>query len=82
MITRIPINVECYAGGRGAESPRALHLAGERLVVEAITDRWYQGGVDPEAPVAEYFKVRVAGGRLLIICYEPASHAWFLVSEG
>ncbi len=41
----IPIRVECYSGYRADEQPRAVHLAGERLEVDDVVDRWYQGGI-------------------------------------
>ena len=81
MIVRIPINVECYAGGRGAETPRALHLEGRHREVESVLDRWYEGGVEPGRPAVEYFKLRTGDDELLIVRYESDSHAWFLVSE-
>ena len=81
VISRVPINVECYAGGRAAETPRAVHLAGERFAVADIVDRWYEGGVDPTVPRAEYFKVRTDQDAVFVIRYEPESHAWYLVSE-
>jgi hypothetical protein len=78
----IPIRVECHAGYRAEESPLALHWGGRRLEVLEIVDRWYQGGIDPQTPQADYFKVRAADGETYLIKYEPATHVWYLASEG
>ncbi len=77
----IPIRVECYSGSRADEEPRAVHLGGERLEVEDILDRWYQGGVEPGEPAAAYFKVRV-GVRTLVVKHDTDHHAWYLMAEG
>ena len=82
MICSIPIRVECRAGYRAEETPVALHWGGRRLTVLEITDRWYQGGIDPSTPRADYFKVRTEDGALHLIKYEPAGNVWYLVSEG
>lgn len=80
MLNCIPIRVECYSGYRVEQEPRVLCWAGRRLQVSEIADRWHQGGVDPAAAGAEYFKVRTAGGESCIIKYDHGLHAWFLVS--
>ncbi len=66
----VPVRVDAYAGYRGEETPRAFEHDGATFVIEEILDRWYQGGVDPAAPVADYFKVRIAGGAVRILRYE------------
>ena len=81
MITRIPIRVECYSGGRADEQPRVLCFGDERLEVEELIDRWYQGQTDPAAGHAEYFKLRVARGRVLIVMRDLSCNAWFLVAQ-
>jgi hypothetical protein len=81
MIFYVPISVECYAGYRAEEAPRALHWGGRRFAVQEILDRWYQAGTDPQTPSADYFKVRTEDGAIHIIKYEPAIYAWYLVSH-
>jgi hypothetical protein len=80
MIVYIPIRVECHAGCRAEESPRALHWGGRRMEVLEILDRWYQGALDPRTPPADYFKVRTEDG-VHLIKYEPARGVWFLASS-
>lgn len=77
----IPIRVECYAGYREAETPRAVDTGSGRTTVLQIVDRWYEAGREPETAAADYFKVSTADSRLLILKWERSSSAWFLVQE-
>ncbi len=81
MIFCVPIRVECYAGYRADETPRALSWGGRRLAVQEVLDRWYQGEADSHAPSADYFKVLAGDGKRYLIKHEWVSHAWYLVSE-
>ena len=65
------IQVECYAGYRGEEEPRAFTLGGTRLAIATILDRWM-------APEHRYFKVKVADGRTLVLRHDTASGDWEL----
>lgn len=65
------IEVECYAGYRGEEEPRALTLSATRLPVLEILDRWL-------APEHRYFKVKVEDGRALLLRHDVASGKWEL----
>ena len=67
------IRVECHAGYRGAEEPRAFTLGERRFTVLAILDRW----LDPEH---RYFKVRVEDGRRFILRHDGASGQWELAA--
>jgi hypothetical protein len=80
MLSCIPIRVECYSGYRAEQEPRVLCWSGRRLLVDRIIDRWLQGGADPSAAEAEYFKVRTVSGEQYIIKNDHSLHAWFLVS--
>jgi hypothetical protein len=53
----ILIDVECYAGYRGEETPRRFGLAAPAIEVAEVVDRWL-------APDYRYFKVRDGDGRL------------------
>ncbi len=81
MVRLIPIQVECYAGYRGDESPRALVLNGQRRDIEEIVDRWYQAGRDPSVAASDYYRVRTADGSLLLIRLDRDAQAWHLVEE-
>ena len=77
----IPIRVECYAGSRADEEPQAVHLEDGRHEVVQLLDRWYQGGRSPADPVADYFKLLLAGGEQVLVVRDHACGAWFLVAD-
>ena len=63
------IRVECYAGHRGEEEPRALDLGDRRLEVIEIVDRWL-------APDHRYFKVQADDGNVYILRHDEAAGEW------
>lgn len=65
------IQVECYAGYRGEEEPRAFTLGGTRLAIVAILDRWM-------APEHRYFKVKAEDGRSFVLRHDTSSGDWEL----
>lgn len=69
-MTAMKIRVECYAGYRADEEPRALDLGERRIRVDRILERW----IDPDY---RYFKVQ-AEGRTLILRRQDASGEWEL----
>jgi len=65
------LRVECYAGYRGDEEPRAFALGARRLDVREILDRWV-------APDHRYFKVAASDGDTYILRHDDASGEWTL----
>ena len=65
------IRVECYAGYRGEQEPRAFTLGERRFEVLEILDRWL-------APDHRYFKVRADDGRAFVLRNDSASAEWEL----
>jgi hypothetical protein len=65
------IRVECHAGYRGEEEPRAFTLDTRRLEVLEILDRWL-------SPGHRYFKVKADDGRTLLLRHDVASGEWEL----
>jgi hypothetical protein len=65
------LKVECYAGYRGDEEPRAFALGERRLTVEGILDRWL-------APDHRYFKVAASDGDTYILRHDDATGEWTL----
>jgi hypothetical protein len=65
------LEVECYAGYRGEESPVRFRLGGRWLEVEEIVDRWL-------APTHRYFKVRARGGGVYILRHATDQQRWEL----
>ena len=67
----IPVQVECYAGYRGEEAPRAITLGERRIEVVEVLDRWL-------APDHRYFKVKGDDGDSYIIRHDTTRDSWEL----
>jgi len=65
------IRVECYAGYRGEEEPRAFWLGERRLAVVEVVDRWL-------APEHRYFKVKADDGDFYILRHDEPRGGWTL----
>ena len=66
------IQVECYAGYRGEESPRLIQMADNRIEVTEIVDRWLSQD-------HRYFKVIGSDSATYIIRHDTATWLWDLV---
>ena len=71
MADALTIQVECYAGHRGDETPRALVIGDRRIEVVEVLDRWL-------APDHRYFKLKGSDGDVYIVRYSNAADAWEL----
>jgi hypothetical protein len=69
--------VECYAGHRYPERPRAFLWEGERVAVEEVERSW-------RTPAGPVFRVRTVGGRHFTLAYDEAADSWDirLVQDG
>ena len=65
------LDVVCYSGYRGEETPRLFILGSRTIEVADILDRWL-------APDHRYFKVRGDDGGLYILRYDVRSEVWEL----
>jgi len=65
------IKVECYAGYRGEEEPRAFTRGETRCAVVDILDRW-------AGPDHRYFKVQADDGRTFVLRHDTTSGNWEL----
>ena len=65
------IQVECYAGYRGEETPRRFRLDTQQIEVQKILDRWM-------APDHRYFKVLGDDNAVYILRHEAESWNWEL----
>ena len=65
------IDVECYAGYRGEETPRTLRFGTRRVEVARILDRWL-------APDHRYFKVEGDDGGTYIVRHDVVKQCWEL----
>lgn len=72
----VPAQVECYSGYKISERPVAFTFHGRRMEISEILDRWYEGGIDHQAPVIDYFKVKTADGSVFILRYEKEADEW------
>jgi len=67
--SRVIVRVECSAGHRGEEVPRAFFLGNRRIEVVEVLDCW--PGRDHR-----YFKVRGSEGGLYILRHDMPSGEW------
>lgn len=67
----MPIRVECYAGYRGAETPRVIWFKSRKIEIKQVLDRW----LDPNY---RYFKLLGDDGGVYIIRHDMNTWAWGL----
>lgn len=67
----LSVNVECYAGHRGEQTPRTLTLGDRRITVAEVLDAWL-------APEYRYFKLRGADGDTYLVHHDERSNTWEL----
>jgi len=68
--------VECYSGYKTNERPVAFSVQGRCWEISEILDRWYEGGIKPDAPIVDYFKVEINDGGVFILRYDAQSDVW------
>ncbi len=66
------IQVDCYAGYRGEETPRCIRMATYKINVKEVLDRWL-------APDHRYFKVIGDDNATYIIRHDTVKWQWELV---
>lgn len=67
----IRVTVECYAGHRGEQTPRAFTLGERRVEVEEVVDAWL-------APDHRYFKLKGADGHTYVVRHDVTGDLWEL----
>ncbi len=67
----LTVRVECYAGHRGEETPRAFLLGDRRIEVVDVLDRWL-------APDHRYFKLAGDDGCTYIVRHDVEHDTWEL----
>lgn len=65
------IEVDCYAGYRGEETPVRFTLGRRSFEIGEVLDRWL-------APDHRYFKVRTSDGETCILRHDVTSGDWEL----
>jgi hypothetical protein len=66
------IQVECYAGYRGEETPRYIRMAANKIEVREVVDRWL-------SPDHRYFKILGSDDATYIIRHDTVNWQWELV---
>lgn len=74
----MPVEVQCYSGYKADEYPVGFILDNKRFRIREIIDRWYQGGIDSEFPVSNYFKVETTCGKQCILKHDLDNDRWYL----
>jgi hypothetical protein len=67
----VELKVECYAGYRGEQEPRAFLLGDRRIPVIEILDRWL-------SPRDRYFKIKAEDGGTYVLRHDLSSDRWEL----
>jgi len=62
------VGVECHAGHRGEQTPRALILGDRRIAVVEVLDAWL-------APDYRYFKLRGADSDTYLVRHDERSNS-------
>jgi len=65
------IQIECYSGYRGEETPRRLRLGSRRVEVVQVLDRWL-------APDHRYFKIEGDDAGTYIVRHDVVKRRWEL----
>ena len=65
------IEVDCYAGHRGEETPRRIRFSQRTVEVEKVLDRWL-------SPDHRYFKLVGSDGAVYIIRHDVETCRWEL----
>lgn len=65
----VQVQVECYAGHRGEQTPRVLVLGERRVGVSEVLDQWL-------GPDHRYFKLRGDDGDVYLVRHDPGTSAW------
>jgi hypothetical protein len=73
------VKVECYSGYKVNERPIAFTHQGDRLEIQEIIDRWYEGGIDSNKPVIDYFKIKATDGNIYLLRYQRDIDVWSLL---
>ena len=73
------IDVVCYAGYKGEESPRSFLLGDERIEVASITKEWVEENA-ADITRRRFFRVKGSNGFMYTLYYDEGVSAWFLAN--
>lgn len=67
----LAVQVECYAGHRGEQTPKRFSFNDRSIEVAEVLDAWL-------APEHRYFKLRGDDGACYILRHDPVAARWEL----
>jgi hypothetical protein len=70
------IDVSTHSGFKADERPVSFIWRGRQYRIEAIVDRWYEGGIKAGTPELNYFNVRADSGSRYLLRYNSLFDAW------
>ncbi len=71
MSDPLAVAVDCYAGGRGEETPRRFTLEDRLVEIKEIVEQW-------RTPDHRYFRVRTAADETHTLRHDVKSGVWEL----
>jgi hypothetical protein len=80
MIFQI-LDVDCYHGYKRGERPKAFVLNNNKYLINEIVDRWYEGSIEAQRPILNYFKVLTTEGNIFLLRYNPKYDSWAIQVE-
>ena len=72
--TAVTIQVDCYAGHRGEQTPRRFTVGQRRIEVVEVVEAWL-------APDHRYFKVVGDDGFTYLLRHDVEAHRWELAGS-
>ena len=70
------IDVSTHSGFKADERPVSFIWRDKQYRIEAIIDRWYEGGIKAGTPALNYFKVSADTGSQYLLRYNSLFDAW------
>jgi hypothetical protein len=71
-----PVEVHCYAGARGKETPRRVRCDGEWKEVVELLARWIEEGQERGMGRRLGFQVRLSNGERWRVIYDEVLDIW------
>lgn len=77
----VPIDVQCYSGYRGDESPRRFLVDNAWIAIDEVLETWKQAGREPNEPQADHFKVRGSDGHDYLLRHDLIADQWLVENK-
>lgn len=73
----VPIQVECYAGSKGEETPQAIVYKGRRSQIVDVVERWCEESIKAGSGRRSWFVVKMEDRSLAMIYRDESLGVWF-----